>query len=414
MMNQYDDSIPASRPLLIFNHNPKAGGGSILEVLRGFKPREISCHKTASKAESYGSGCASSDWRKAVVDDEIIDKSFLHMREFTRTTFMDRRQGFVIGSIREPCSQYLSLWSWGSLGNGAFRKEEVTNPELYGVSPPYFNTTLDKKRFLAWMRDPSVVGIVGNRVKSSYGDIVLDRVDCWVFVEDFQQTLLGCLRMYQNQGGFVDWEAPTVAALLEKEDDEYDHDHHHEMKRRKIPPANKNDPLGDPRSSHHGKCENMFDETTAKQVEERTESFVYKFFGYEGCCKTGTIFYPRQAEIINNNHATITDTEDAKHATYATKKPTQQQQLVVSSVHSVHVSNEPPTNNETAMTSSKALASEFNRGWESYSSNKENYGGQSIDEVDSSVKVVALATMAVILLLSFCRFLCKPRRGVIR
>ena len=394
MMKDINHPIPASRPLLIFNHNPKAGGGSILEVLRGFKPHEVPCDKIASEAESYGSGCKSSNWRKAFVDDETIDESFLHMREFTRTTYIDRLHGFVIGSIREPCSQYLSLWSWGSLGHGFFRKKEVTNPDLYGVSPPYFNTTLDKNRFWDWMQDPSVVGIVGDRVTASYGDTVLDRVDCWVFVEDFQNTLLGCLRMYQNQGGFVDWEAPMVAALLEKEDDKYDN-HHHEMKQRKLPPAKKDDPLGDPRSRHHGKCENMFDERTANQVEERTESFVYEFFGYEGCCKAGTNLYPRQAGIDNRNHATIADAEDAKHAIYTIKE----QPLVVSSVHPVHVSNE---------------SSEFDHGWELYTSTKDSYGDQSIDEVDYSVKVLTLTTMAVILLLSFCRFLCKPRRGVIR
>jgi len=408
MMNHINDPIPASRPLLIFNHNPKAGGGSILKVLRGFKPHEIHCHKSASKAESYGSGCKSSNWIKAIVDDETIDKSFLHMQEFARTTYMDRLQGFVIGSIREPCSQYLSLWSWGSLGNGAFRKEVVTNPDLYGVSPPYFNTTLDKNRFLDWMRDPSVVGIVGDRVKASYGDTVLERVDCWVFVEDFQKTLLGCLRMYQNQGGFVDWEAPTVAALLEKEDNEYDNNHH-KMKRRKMPPAKKDDPLGDPRSRHHGKCENMFDETTANQVEERTESFVYELFGYKRCCKAGTNFYPRQAGIDDDDDNDDDDDDDDDDSGNAERPSsssnqkaaataTKEQQLVVSSVHSVHGSNELQKNNETAMISSKALASEFDHGWESY----------------TSTKVVALATMAVILLLSFCRFICKPRRGVIR
>jgi len=442
-------TIPASRPLLIFNHNPKAGGGSILTTIRGFKSQEIMCHKSASNAESYSSGCTINAWKTVFDADGAgigVDESFLHIGEFARTTHIDHEHGFVIGSIREPCSHYLSLWSWGSLGKGAFRKREVTNPELYGLSSPYFNTTTDTKRFAAWMKDPSVVGTVGNRIKASYGEAVLDTVDCWVFVEDFRETLLGCLRMYQGQGGFVNWEASTVKALLEKEDEEEnalkfeteteeDHHHHRRNRKRRKMPAKKNDPLGDPRSSHHGKCQNMFDEATAKLVENRTERFVYELFGYEGCCKPGTNFYPNRASSLvvrtknnnnnnnNNTTTTTTKTEAAKYATHPTNQLAQQQQQkqkqhpVVSSGHSVRVSNITPTNNNydpiiASSLSLKRLPFASKLDWQSSPPITELYDGQPypMDAVNFSSTVLVVATCTAILLLSFCRFLWKPRR----
>ncbi len=350
------DSTSASRPLLIFNHNPKAGGGSILSVVRGFKSRELKCNHKPAKAERAGSACKARVWEEAFSEEHGgVDTAFLHFREFARTTHFDRLHGFVIGSIREPCSQYLSLWSWGSLGNGAFRKTVVTNSDLYGVSPPYFNTTFDKNRFLAWMKDPLVVGSVGDRVRDSYGESVLDTVDCWVYVEDFRNSLLGCLQMYADQGGVVDWEAPEVSSLLEQRDITDEEKNH----RRRVAIANKNDFLGDPRSKHHGKCENMFDTETAKQVEDNTESFIYKLFGYDGCCKPGTNFYPRGKNAKNNTAIAITSL------------------------------NPVLPNNES--------------GWQSSPSVMEGYNGHSVD------LVVAVATMIGALVIIFCRLFCKPR-----
>jgi hypothetical protein len=416
-----DEPILASRPLLIFNHNPKAGGGSILEVLRGIKPIELKCNNKGQYAESYGSACKKEDWKRTFTEngngdgDQLhLDETFFNVQEYARTTHFDRVHGFVIGSIREPCSQYLSLWSYGSLGHGDFRKEKVKNPELYGISPPLFNTTDDKNRFWKWMRDPRVVGVVGDRVKMSYSETPMETVDCWVFVEDFRDTLLGCLRMFQDQGGFVDWEAPTVAALLELQQQQVDNTtgHHRELF------VNKNNPLRDPRSSHHGKCETMFDEETAEMVEDETESFVYELFGYAGCCKPGTNFYPRTRtasleEGIEDNHAATATIETLplpvkNHDTHTTKERAKQH-LPASSVtvHSVRVDKLSPANtnskNNVHTASSKAFESS-------------TFHGDSINvgDGDGSTKVGAVVLTVIFLLaLPICRFLWKPRRGAI-
>lgn len=292
-----DLAIPASRPLLIFNHNPKAGGGSILEVLREFKT-QISCIKDKKE---YGR-CSAETWEQAFADDGAAT-SFVHVCEFCSTGRSDRVHGFIIGSIREPCSQYLSLWAFGSNGNGLFRHQfENDGKGFYGKSPPYFNTTSDKVRFQAWMKHPKVTGVVGDRVKQSYGESVLDSVDCWVFVEDFRRSLLNCLRLYEEQGGIVDWEAPLVEGLQQQQQQDpgkvnnvSDNGIRKASSKDDLTKASKNDPIGDPRSGHHGKCLPMFDDEVSKQVEEQNESFIYKLFGYEACCVPGSNFYPRIA-----------------------------------------------------------------------------------------------------------------------
>jgi len=234
--------------------------------------------------------------------------------------------------------------------------------------------------------------------------------------------------MFEDQGGFVDWEAPTVAALLEQQEEK---GHHRELgghkkgnkndpleelgvykKKNKNDPLRelggysseyKDDPLGDPRSIHHLKCETMFDNKTAAMVEDGTESFVYELFGYEGCCKPGTNFYPRTAspegekedayaatiETLPINHDTNTTKERAKH------------HLPASSNHSVRVDKLSPVDinskNDTHSASSKAFELTFH--------------DNSIEWGDSSTKVGAAVVLAVILLLPIHRFLWKPRRG---
>jgi hypothetical protein len=257
-----------SRPLLIFNHNPKAGGSSVLKVMQELKPNAVICKN--DKMDS----CESHISKAAQFDKETVDKTFVYVREFRKTSIGDRRKGFIIGSIREPCSQYLSLWAYGSNDHGSLRIHGNVSAELYGVDKPLFNTPSDKKRFWAWMRDPNVDGLIGNRTKDSYGESVFSSADCFVFAEDFTGTLLRCLRMYEDQGGFVDWKTQSVAAMLKEEGDPYKR-----RQNRRTTTQNK---------GSHGGCEEMFDEPTAKLVREGRESFIYESFGYEACCKAGT------------------------------------------------------------------------------------------------------------------------------
>ena len=137
----------------------KKGGGSVLKTIRGFKTNEIQCRSGINRKES---GCQLNQWNRINriislspsnlknknnsssvssfssnnnnnTDTDTINNTFIHIGEFSRTTAQDKERGYIIGTIREPCSQYVSLWSFGSFNNnGAFRNYQVRDTELYG------------------------------------------------------------------------------------------------------------------------------------------------------------------------------------------------------------------------------------------------------------------------------------------
>lgn len=253
--------IRASRPLLVFNHNPKAGGSSIKNYLQKFKNRTVLC-----KHDYNDYGCPPEVWKKALDGD--VDRTLVVVQEYSGSVPTDRAHGFVIGNIREPCSQYLSLWSFGSKGGGAFVRSFKNRTDLYGLHPP-FNSTSDKERFKNWMQHHEVKGIIQKRLIGSYGTDgtdIMDSVDCWVVLEDFEWTLWRCLRLYEDQGGFVDWKDPLIAKLPT--------------------PKTRN-------QIHHGKCRDMYDNEMATQIEEQSDPLIYDLFGYERCCASTTNFYSR-------------------------------------------------------------------------------------------------------------------------
>ncbi|OEU23437.1 hypothetical protein FRACYDRAFT_233608 [Fragilariopsis cylindrus CCMP1102] len=336
--HEKDDAIilPTSRPLLIFNHNPKAGGGSVLKIIRGFKINEIKC-KVALRNKYTGkinpSGCKSNQWDHissiSSSSTSSLNNTFINNGEFSRTTHQDKDRGYIIGTIREPCSQYVSLWSFGSLGHGQFRNQILPDTELYGTSPPYFNTTDDIQRFHKWMNHTLVIAEIGRRVNVSYGsddendsdnvanianvdldssnDNIVNNVDCWVVVENFQQTLFECLNRYEDQGGYVDWTSETLSQLKDEVEEEKQkqkqievnshHHYHHHLRGRsrelRYYTVTKDDPLGDPRSKHHASCGVFFaqnDDLVQQVMSPKSESFIYKQFGYDGCCNPGSSY----------------------------------------------------------------------------------------------------------------------------
>mmetsp|Transcript_20409 Transcript_20409/g.23424 ORF Transcript_20409/g.23424 Transcript_20409/m.23424 type:complete len:550 (+) Transcript_20409:43-1692(+) len=339
--------VPNKRPLLIYNHNAKAAGGSILEILDEIKECRISL-------DTYRSGLS--------LSGHAEKNCFVDATEKTHTTYNDRKHGYVIGSVREPCSQYLSLWTYGSSGSGQWmhhmKKHHHSKivDDLYGIDGPYFNSTHDIERFHSWLRMPEVFGLMTERFYTSYltiwdgddnggevGESSLE-VDCWVFVEDFQASLVSCLRRYEAQGGFVDWNATKLSTLVDMADnqtkeyspqgfdnnDEHhpdddgddvdEHGHfirryltHHEQQSQKHNVSNieqrgkqnfakshisiadninvanrvsKKDPIGNPQVGHHGPCHTYFDEQTSFMIENGPDASIYQTFGYSGCCKS--------------------------------------------------------------------------------------------------------------------------------
>ena len=253
-----------SRPLLIFNHNPKAGGGTLLQTFRSFK-------------EECGR-----NWRLDSSNDTFC---FVHIRELKKSDRKDRERGFVISSIREPCSHYLSLWAFGSAGCGRLHslmneKGGITN-ESYGEDAPYFNSSADVVRFNTWLRSEDTFGILQRRMMTSYG-LGYPEVDCWVFVENFQASFLDCLKMYEHQGGGVDWNSKVVADLVSTVKKQRTDNR---TRRSLLVKDDKNNVTSNPQYLHHASCDTYYNESTKAVVEFGPESGIYTMFGYQGCCK---------------------------------------------------------------------------------------------------------------------------------
>ena len=174
----------SSRPLLIFKHNPKAGGGSIKALLEEFKPKTL--------------------LRKKVNYTNITDpnETFIRLNEFIPLRPIHRKRGFVISSMREPCDQYLSLWAYGSRGEGElYNTSHHVDPNwtmaAYGQDPPLFNSQRDIEAFRnVWLKGSRIQGLLAKRFRKNFGDHFMKKVDCWVFIDDFQGSLFSCLKQF--------------------------------------------------------------------------------------------------------------------------------------------------------------------------------------------------------------------------
>jgi len=310
-------TFPSSRPQLIFKHNPKAGGGSIKELLQQLKPNFV--YAWDAFPEFY----------EDMIDTTPVqinpNDTLILIPEFNRVRKHHRQKGFVISHMREPCDQYLSLWAFGSKGKGGLYEElKMDNynftVDAYGHDSPTFDTKEDIRRFQhKWLRDQKVIGLIARRHRESYGrPNVLetadggtrigtpDSVDCWVYVDDFQATIYSCLREYEMQGGLVDWDTPLLSDLTT--------DLQETNKKRELEKYTKNDLVGNPQLSHHSKCPTYYDNATADIVQMGAESFIFEAYGYQGCCggrnPKNTLIHPPQP-LFSSREVNVTSIASA-------------------------------------------------------------------------------------------------------
>lgn len=292
--------VPPSRQLLIFKHNPKAGGGSIEQVLLDLKPNYRSnedafpdfYRNDNNNIKTKNHTAVSLNNNTTTLLATKKDHTLIIVHESQRVGMLHRQEGFVISNIREPCDQYVSLWAFGSAGHGSLhRRNKKRNYNwtlaAYGHDSPTFDSQEDIKRFQQlWLPDPNIRGIIAKRFREGYGrpmangSTIFSRpssVDCWVYVDDFKATLYSCLREYEMQGGLVDWDAPLLSALVKRLQQK--------NAKRKLGGNSKNDPIGKPQLSHHAKCRTYYDNVTADIVQLGDESYIFKAFGYQGCCR---------------------------------------------------------------------------------------------------------------------------------
>jgi hypothetical protein len=227
--------LPFARRRMLFKHFPKAGGSFIKGVL-----------------------------------DAALPGGFDLLKEFAPVSAGLGTTRFVVAAVREPCSYYVSLWAYGSLGRGAFRasfeKEHGKGQTnlVYGHTKP-FSSADDTIRFAAWVRHADIHGTMSARFLEFFG--TAPGVDCWVNTGNMSATLHACLHAFELQGGAVDWagfrraEREAVEAHRRLADQGYN-------------------------GSPHASCESYYTPELAEYVEDGFDRRVYEAFGWAGCCST--------------------------------------------------------------------------------------------------------------------------------
>eukprot|EP00416_Gambierdiscus_australes_P038076 CAMPEP_0171095988 /NCGR_PEP_ID=MMETSP0766_2-20121228/43486_1 /TAXON_ID=439317 /ORGANISM="Gambierdiscus australes, Strain CAWD 149" /LENGTH=274 /DNA_ID=CAMNT_0011554869 /DNA_START=47 /DNA_END=871 /DNA_ORIENTATION=+ len=191
---------------------------------------------------------------------------------------------FVVSSVRNPCEQALSQWSyccekaWSLNTFGLWDTSAACGEWIlaHGYCPSFSgeltHPSKEKQgpRYTCHTDDPNVDGfreyLLGGCPKPEYEqqfnatfrEIGPDRVDCWIRVENLQEDAHRCLREYSKQTGRpVDHKALDDRLL------------------------NSN---GWDNAGHHEKCDVYFSPTLEQKAIEKN-AFLFKYFGYEKCCE---------------------------------------------------------------------------------------------------------------------------------
>jgi len=215
-------------------------------------------------------------------------KNFVFRSEFSNLTRKNVSDNFVVGSVRNPCDYYVSLWAYGAEHGGSMMshipKEERY---LYETESSHKDSTKDKAMFQAWVRminkkgQPGVMsvrfarsysrvnpGIVAaappmrlekkqldNVKKALEGADFMQRVDCWVRTETVQADAKACLQAWQqNTGNRINWRR------------------YRDVLRH-----------GNQLQSSHAHCKDYFTPELEARVREH-EAIIFDHFGYDTCC----------------------------------------------------------------------------------------------------------------------------------
>lgn len=236
---------------ILYDHMPKAGGTYLINILRA----------------------------------AVGKKNFKKRKEFEGLSVMDKLSTFTMGSIRNPCDYYLSLWSYGVDHGGAMR-HKVPAAWVYNVTSPMKDSDHDIYKFRDWVRRVNTKGkpgVMSVRFAVSYirgaGNItgslppsVMDNtdlevvqrglrrfnkssIDCWARGESLVEDTRRCLKQWHNNtGGKVNWDDFAYALKT-----------------------------ADTLASIHAPCERYFNEEITQLVHTLEEP-IFKMFDYSTCC----------------------------------------------------------------------------------------------------------------------------------
>lgn len=220
----------------------------------------------------------------------VGSQNFEKRSEFANVTQDDIDNNFIVGSVRNPCDYYLSLWAYGVEHGGAMKhtiRPASTRDYVYHTTSKYKNSTEDIRRFRRWVRLISKKGhpgVMSIRFAQSYAvlekaipaafppqhlkkdelDTVAralatpdykNRVNCWVKAEKLGRGASECLNQWHTLTG------------------------------RKINWRGYNEALGHANrlESSHGRCRDYFTYKLAQAVRD-LEAPIFRDFDYRGCC----------------------------------------------------------------------------------------------------------------------------------
>lgn len=244
----------SSNQKLLYDHMPKAGGTFLIPLLR----------------------------------QAVGGANFAFRSEFSPLLKSDVRKDFVIGSVRNPCDYYVSLWAYGSDHGGAMMaRVPKENRYLYANTSATRNSSTDIHRFHKWVRmlnQPGHPGVMSVRFARSYAQMdrsiqasappvtlshsdlmsvkrslkfpgFLERVDCWVRLESLDQDTRHCLRRWHRQtGNEINWTAYEQSFATNKQ-----------------------------LQSSHAPCRTYFTPELEKTIR-LLEAPLFKYFKYDTCC----------------------------------------------------------------------------------------------------------------------------------
>lgn len=256
--------IGVPRPLLMFNSDARVSH-KIRHIIEGFKTCKI-------EVEAFQVG----DY-----DRHMEKECYVPIDFGIGTTMEDRQKAFIIGSVQEPCMDYLQLWASGSHRKGAIRQYALdygVPEDFYGQDGPTFDSKEDIARFQKWVQHDAIKGLASAHFWNSYGSY-LSGVDCLVYGVNMHASLLTCVEEYQKQGGHVDWSSDALKELVAIVEQE-----------QKLAES-----TGEPyevletgwekaKIDHHGECTLYFDSFLADTIESGPDSDMYDFFGFDKCC----------------------------------------------------------------------------------------------------------------------------------
>jgi hypothetical protein len=242
----------SNRTVLHFNHLPKCAGSEMIEILQKCLPSGQL--RVATERES--------------------------------TNSRDQQTGFVVGSIREPCSALVSLWAFGVAGYGRLRAQLVDR----GVAGRFYpadhdpSAELHGATFREWLAHPAR-GLFQQRFDDSFPEPWA--VDCWVRVESLESDLRRCLHGFEAQGGGpVDWSKaePVLAQLQVREMQLPVQTGHDRTPSDKCNTKDTKEACHNP--STHDSCRDYFNASAASAVFAEQPGIV-NAFGFASCCDGG-------------------------------------------------------------------------------------------------------------------------------